>query len=150
MGEPPPFDLPRSPAESSPWHLGWLGATDLATLLPPPAALQAYAAVHPDAIEKIMAWASAHTTHRHAPKRQTLERWTKFQARAQLLTAAVATVGLLSAGAVGIWGSPVAACIIAVAAVGGPATARALAHVLPADPTASRRLDEDGRHGDSH
>ena len=145
---PPPVGPPDQSNAASPWDLGWLHNGAPEHLLPPPVALQAYAGVHPDAIERIMAWADAQSTHRQAMERQALERWAKFQAQAQFLTAAVAAVGLLCAAAVGIWGSPVAACIIALAAVGGPATARALAHVSSPGSGPPRGSHEDGRPGD--
>lgn len=94
---------------------------------------------------RFSAWTDAQLIHQQALQQQAVERWETFQNRAQLLTASIAALGLVCAAVVGVFGNPVVASVIALASIGGPTTAIALARLVPAGRTPGRGPDEDGR-----
>jgi hypothetical protein len=100
-------------------------------LLPSPDALARYHSASPDIPGAITGWIDAQITHRMARERAAALAREARLARGQHYSAAITVIGLLCATAVGLFGNPVVASIIAVAAVGGPTTAAALARPVP-------------------
>ncbi len=100
--------------------------------IPPPQMLAEYERVHPGLAKRIVdAW-DDQARHRKQLEAQMTGGAEARMNRSQVFALAVALAGLLVAGAVGIWGSWVAASVIAIVAVGGPSAATVIARYLPA------------------
>lgn len=99
--------------------------------IPPPQMLAEYDSVQPGLAGRIVdSWEGQHHHRQHLEIQTTTgseSRMDKSQRNALI----VALLGLLVAGAVGIWGNWIAAAVIAIVAVGGPSAATILARYLP-------------------
>src|SRR5262245_41312036 len=91
--------------------------------LPPPVLLQEYNSAFPGVVQKIIAWTEEQRQHRMELERLRAQGSERRLNRGQWVAAAVALGGLLLATAVGIWGNPWVASIIAIVSVGGPTAA---------------------------
>jgi uncharacterized membrane protein len=112
--------------------------------LPPPSVLAEYNAAYPGLVDKIVEWTEIQRQHRQALERQTAEGSERPMNRGQLIAATVAIWGLTLAAAVGIFGNPYVATVIAIVAIGGPTAALLLARntgVAHAKTEASRDPD---------
>jgi hypothetical protein len=93
----------------------------------------------------IVGWIDAQMSHRLEQERVVIRAREARRSRGQYLSAAIALTGLLCAAAVGVFGNPVVASIIAIASIGGPTTAVALACVAPFGRAPADGLDEISR-----
>lgn len=81
--------------------------------LPHPDLLQKYDSVIPGFAERIIAQWEQQSTHRQRLESTVVLGGVQAQAKGQWMALVVAVVGLLVAGAVGIWGNPIAGTVIA-------------------------------------
>jgi hypothetical protein len=114
-------------------------------LLPSPELLTRYRNTVPDLPNVIVGWIDAQISHRLEQERVAALASESRRTRGQFLSATIATSGLLCAAVVGVFGNPIVASIIAIASIGGPTTAVALARLMPPPTAAARHPDEDGR-----
>jgi hypothetical protein len=114
-------------------------------LLPSLELLERYGEMAPDMPRVIVGWIDAHISHRLEQERLMARAREARRSRGQYLSAAIALTGLLCAAAVGVFGNPVVASIIAIASIGGPTTAVALARVAPLGRAPVGDLDEINR-----
>lgn len=99
--------------------------------IPPPHMLADYDEIYPGLATRIITAWDEQRAHRQRLESQTVSGSETRMDRSQHNALIVSLVGLLIAGAVGIWGSWVAAAIIALVAVGGPSAATVLARYMP-------------------
>ncbi len=95
--------------------------------LPPPSLLAEYNKAVPGLADRIVGWVEQQREFRQSQERFRSERSQNRMDRGQIIAATVAIVGLFLAAWVGVWGNVVAACIIAIASIGGPTAAVVLA-----------------------
>jgi len=91
--------------------------------IPPPDMLREYDLIRPDLVDKILdAW-EAQRIHRQNLEIQAEHRIQNRMDTAQKFGLTIALFGLALSATVGIWGSWIAAAVIAIVAVGGPSSA---------------------------
>lgn len=99
-------------------------------MLPPAFVLEEYKREFPDIVPKMMEWTDRQVAHRHSIESLIVHSTERRKDRAQIGAAAVALLGMAFATMTGVYGSALAACVIAVVAVGGPVAAYTLASKL--------------------
>lgn len=86
--------------------------------LPPPEVLENYERIIPGFSERALSQWERQTNHRQVMEAKVVDASIKAQSRGQWIAGTIAIVGLLIAGAVGIWGHPLVGAGIAVADLG--------------------------------
>lgn len=81
--------------------------------LPPPQILADYEAVTPGLADRLVAMAERNQDQRHGLENRVIDSQIRLASTGQFIAGAIAIVGLLVAGAVGIWGNPLVGFAIA-------------------------------------
>ena len=89
----------------------------------PPQILEQYKNVDPRLVDKLVEWTDAQSAHRRTLEDRSASRSEDRFDRGQWIAAAVALGGLFLSAAVGIFGNPWVAGIIALVCIGGPTAA---------------------------
>ncbi|WP_423868964.1 DUF2335 domain-containing protein [Bradyrhizobium sp.] len=112
----------------------------------PPEILAQYEREFPGLADRLVNWTEQQRSHRQSLERQRTDGSERRMDRSQLIAGTVAVWGITLSALVGIFGSPWAAGVIAVVAIGGPTAAIWLAKTMngggkpPSTPTKPSNL----------
>lgn len=95
---------------------------------PPAEILEGWERLYPGITRKLVEQSERQTRHRHGLETMRTNRSEDRADRGQKIMACLAGLGLVLSAAVGIFGSWIAACVLAIVSIGGPAAATAIAY----------------------